>query len=122
MSVSKVVSTKKYFFAELIIRQAIRVFATKHSLSFLVGPFNFFFVWIGTKVLSFILHETILGASVLYRNFQTDQEMDDYMKAVEEAEKNMKNKKLTKEQQDELEQAVMEATQRFIRLRGVRKL
>lgn len=116
-----VTSTQKFFFAEVIIRQGIKALAAKFSLSFLVGPLNFLFVWVGTKALSFLFEETALGASVIYRKFKSEKDRKNYLKAVDETYKNMdKKKSLTWEQRVELEEALVAATRKFIRVHGLR--
>ena len=119
--VGDVAFSKKLFFAEVLIREALQVLASKvPSLAWLAtGPLGFVWVWIGTKILSFVLHETALGASVIYRNFETEKDKDNFIQAVKDAEKAMKSKILTDEQEAHLEEAIIEATKRFIRLRGM---
>lgn len=70
--------------------------------------------------MKFMVDNTILGASILLVNFETNEEKEAYMKATQEAYEAIRQKKyLSVEEQSKLEQAVIDATRNFVRFRRV---
>lgn len=76
--------------------------------------------FLAEKFLMFLVENTALGASMILINFETAQEKRAYEQAIKEAyDAIKKGQYLTTKQEQELEQAVIDSTKQFIRMRRV---